>query len=213
MSRLSLAGCVVCVILALGCGQQDGAPTETAAEEAAASPTASGDPPAGVGSGAGGALQAHNRGRVVSATTVGGYTYLEVDVQGTRMWVASSPVQVQPGTEVGWGQFSVMKNFTSKSLNKTFDQILFVDRVVPVGAGQVAATGGKVLSVVSGGGYNYIQVDGTSGSLWIAAPISPVNAGNQITWSGGTTMRNFASPSLDRSFDEILFVGGVRVVE
>ncbi|MBW2273861.1 MAG: hypothetical protein JRG96_11350 [Deltaproteobacteria bacterium] len=144
---------------------------------------------------------------------MGAYTYLEVDVQGTRMWLASSPVQVQPGTEVGWGQFAVMKNFTSKSLNKTFDQILFVNQVVPVDAQQAVASGGKVLSVVNGGGYNYIQVDGASGSLWLAAPISPVSAGNQITWSGGTPMHNFPSPSLNRSFDEILFVGAVRVVE
>lgn len=82
-------------------------------------------------------------GKIVQILQAGGYTYAEVDAGGQKIWIAGGPLQVKEGDSVQWGQFALMRNFASKSLNRTFEQILFVDSWGPVGgaAAQVAPHG------------------------------------------------------------------------
>ena len=69
-----------------------------------------------------------------------------------------------------------------------------------------------MLSVSQSAGYSYIEVETPKGAgTWLAAPMTDVKPGDTVSWSGGSVMRNFSSSSLDRTFDEILFVAGVSV--
>ncbi|MEH6470944.1 MAG: hypothetical protein V7752_06800 [Halopseudomonas sp.] len=159
-----------------------------------------------------------NSGKVISAQNAGGYVYLQVQTHAGERWVAAPQAQIEAGQSVTWSGASVMRGFTSKALNKTFDEIIFAgqvrvteDMAMPVSAAP-AATQGKVISVKSGGGYSFVEVETAGGNKWVAAPQAQVAVGDTISWSGASLMRNFTSASLDQTFDEILFAGGINKV-
>jgi len=155
-----------------------------------------------------------NQGQVVDHVNVPGYSYLEVENNGQRFWVAGNPVQFKQGDIVAWGQAAVMKNFHSKALDRTFDSILFVSEIYdPATQVKVANDNrGKALTVQNAAGYTYIEIKRASGAnVWLAVPETPVNVDDTISWQDGSMMQNFTSKSLNRTFPEILFAGGVTV--
>jgi hypothetical protein len=90
------------------------------------------------------AAAAPTSGKVLQTQQAGGYTYAEVETgNGQKVWIAGAPIQVQAGDSVQWGDFALMQNFTSKTLGRTFEQILFVNTWGPVGgaSAQVAPHG------------------------------------------------------------------------
>ncbi|MDH5618216.1 MAG: hypothetical protein OEZ11_06210 [Gammaproteobacteria bacterium] len=160
-----------------------------------------------------------NRGQVLSSIQVPGYTYIEVRNSGGTVWLAGTPVEVEEGEVIGWGQAAVMRNFRSSALDRVFEEILFVsgvyqgDVVPPHAASTAPATQnlGTVLSTQTAAGYSYIEVESSAGTIvWLAAPQTDVTVGQQIAWHGASRMTNFSSPSLGRTFPEILFVSGVK---
>ncbi len=67
------------------------------------------------------------QGKVLEMMHAAGYTYMNVDTgTGKPMWIAASMMRVKPEQKIKWTDAAVMNNFTSKSLHRTFDQILFV---------------------------------------------------------------------------------------
>lgn len=152
------------------------------------------------------------------------YTYAEVEVQpGTKGWIAGSRIDVKEGDRVEWGGASVMRNFHAASINRTFNEILFVSvwakagtapvataahGILPapsdVGGGALASGSGIAKSVAHGGGYSYVEVEASGQTLWVAAPQTAVKAGDTFKWQGGSEMRNFAAPSLGRQFDRLI---------
>lgn len=162
-----------------------------------------------------------NVGRVVSIAQAGPYSYVEVDQNGRRIWLAGNrTTSLARGGLVRWGDAAVMRNFKSKALNRTFDEVLFVAGIVPANVGQSpqtasaptpAANTGKVLAVMNAAGYSYIEVESEGDRKWLAAPQSTVAVDDTVAWNGGATMQNFNSKSLDRVFDEIDFVDGVTI--
>jgi hypothetical protein len=64
-------------------------------------------------------------GKVLETMDSGGYTYLQVDTGKAQQWVAIPQSSVKIGEEVAYHEGMVMPNFTSKSLNRTFDSIIF----------------------------------------------------------------------------------------
>ncbi|WP_286164337.1 GW dipeptide domain-containing protein [Azoarcus sp. DN11] len=76
-----------------------------------------------------------NTGKVVQLQQGGGYTYAEVETaNGEKVWIAGGQIEVKAGDTVQWGDSAVMTNFASKSLNRTFDRILFVNAWGPAGS-------------------------------------------------------------------------------
>lgn len=65
-------------------------------------------------------------GMVKNVMHAGGYTYMEVDMEGKPMWVAATAMKVKTGDKIQWQDGAMMQNFSSSSLHRTFDQILFV---------------------------------------------------------------------------------------
>lgn len=94
------------------------APAAALAEEKPASPSA---PPAASSSLDGVALQ----GKVLETMNSNGYTYLQVDAAQGKIWVAIPETSVKTGQTVNCKPGMTMHNFTSKTLNRSFEAIVF----------------------------------------------------------------------------------------
>jgi len=71
-----------------------------------------------------------NSGTVRSTEDAAGYTYIELETDaGDIVWLAVPQTEVAVADRVAWQGGSVMMNFESRSLGKTFPEILFVDGV------------------------------------------------------------------------------------
>jgi len=71
-----------------------------------------------------------NVGTVVETMNSGGYTYVLLENNGQRNWAAMAETTVKVGEQVELKQGMVMTNFTSKSLNRTFERIYFTQGLV-----------------------------------------------------------------------------------
>lgn len=72
---------------------------------------------------------------------------------------------------------------------------------------------GTVVATHVAGRYTYIQLaqDPDQKKVWLAAGITAA-VGDRIEYHGGVLMRKFHSETLDKTFDEILFVSTIRKV-
>ena len=68
-------------------------------------------------------------GVVLETMNASDYTYMHIDDNGAKFWVATSQVNVKKGDKVSFVESAMMENFESKSLNRTFKQIMFADKV------------------------------------------------------------------------------------
>lgn len=73
-----------------------------------------------------------SEGVVLSAQDAGGYSYIELKNAGGSVWLAAPATKLKTGDTVRYAGGSVMHNFSSRSLNRTFPEIVFVDRVAVV---------------------------------------------------------------------------------
>lgn len=80
------------------------------------------------------------------------------------------------------------------------------------GANQYPNTG-KVLEVIDTSMYTYMQVSGDKGPVWLAASKTKVAKGQSISYPNGAVMSNFASKSLNRTFDSIIFLDKVEILK
>ncbi len=65
-------------------------------------------------------------GIVVYAETKDQYTYIKLKEDNKEVWLAALPINVAEGDKVEYAGGDVMKDFHSKSMNKTFESIRFV---------------------------------------------------------------------------------------
>jgi hypothetical protein len=70
---------------------------------------------------------------------------------------------------------------------------------------------GEVLEAKDVGSYTYLRLRTAQGDVWAAVSRAPVKPGSKVNVFGAAEMRNFHSPTLDRTFDVIYF--GVLGVE
>jgi hypothetical protein len=119
----------IVALAAAGCQKKEEAPTAAApqaggAPQMPAGAAPGGDPHAGlkpqeIPAGAG------HKGKVLQTMDSGGYTYLEVEENGQKLWVAVMQTPVKVGEVVEFPDSPPMVNFQSKTLKKTFDKIIF----------------------------------------------------------------------------------------
>jgi len=64
-------------------------------------------------------------GKVVETMNSGGYTYACLEKNGKKTWVAMPEMKVAVGQKLSLQPGQVMQKFTSKSLGRTFDSIVF----------------------------------------------------------------------------------------
>lgn len=98
-------------------------------------------------------IAAEHRGVVLDAVTGGGYTYLNIEENGEKFWIAGPQTSVSKGAEVSFSEQLWMPNFTSKALNRTFEKILFVSGVDDgTAGGEAGADEAPVDEIHSGAG-------------------------------------------------------------
>lgn len=69
-------------------------------------------------------------GKVLEVLEVSGYTYVQVDAGSDTVWAAAPSVPVQIGEDVTFSTRMPMRDFYSKSLEREFEVIYFVDRFI-----------------------------------------------------------------------------------
>jgi hypothetical protein len=101
-------------------------------------------------------------GKVIESMDSGGYTYVQIENNGKKTWVAMPKTKVEKGQNITVSPGTEMQNFESKTLKRKFDSIVF--------SGGVIGQGGKGIEKKSPGSKGSavvvtekIQVDKASG--------------------------------------------------
>jgi len=75
------------------------------------------------------------QGKVVEIHNGSGYSFILLDTPAGQHWIATMEIQAKVGDELGFADGNLMYNFPSKSLNRTFDEIIFSSSVIGGAAG------------------------------------------------------------------------------
>lgn len=66
-------------------------------------------------------------GKVIDKIPAKGYTYLQVTENKKDFWIAVPTMEIEIGETVYFSRYMVMEDFRSDNIDKSFDQILFVE--------------------------------------------------------------------------------------
>lgn len=134
MKKTAVVLVALVAFAAAGCKKKEEAapqapPAGMPAQQMPADATHSGDPHAGmkpqqIPTGA-----PTHKGKVVTTMDAAGYTYMEVEEDGKKLWVAIMQTPIKVGDVVEFPDSPPMTNFQSKTLKRTFDQIIFAPAV------------------------------------------------------------------------------------
>lgn len=89
----------------------------------------------------------------------GGYTFLKGEENGNELWIAIREMPVEKGDVYYFSNAMEMKNFESKSLNKTFERILFVNDISKTLSAQKPAGSGDMSGMAVPEGHSKPKVD------------------------------------------------------
>jgi len=136
----SLVGGLALCALVAACGNNQQQQSTSATEPAA---------PAAVTQEAAGQAAANVlAGKVLETMDAGGYTYVHLDMGEKKVWVAMPQTKVNVGDEVKLLYSMTMNNFESKTLGRTFDELIFSSGSAP-GAGPAATSGSETAASFS----------------------------------------------------------------
>ncbi|KKO20864.1 MAG: DNA-binding protein [Candidatus Brocadia sp.] len=99
----------------------------------------------------------------------------------------------------------------TKKLDKTPPEHLYMkekQQAPPVSHQDVSALSGKVVETMNSGGYTYLCIEKDGKKTWAAILETKVAVGQEIALQPGYEMVNFASKTLNRTFDKIIFSTG-----
>ena len=81
---------------------------------------------------------------------------------------------------------------------------------IPAGVGKKA----KVTQTMNSGGYTYVEAADEKGvKTWLALPEIKVKVGDSIEYPDTPPLSNFQSKTLNKTFEKISFIPGVRIVK
>jgi len=113
-------------------------------------------------------------GKVVETMNASGYTYVCVEKSGKKTWVAVPEMKVAVGSKVSFLPGQVMTDFSSKSLNRTFDSIVF-------SGGPATGGGTGVATAVPGGDPSHVGSKANVTSLDKSIKIEKASGANAYT--------------------------------
>jgi PBP1b-binding outer membrane lipoprotein LpoB len=67
-------------------------------------------------------------GKTIETFVAGGFTYVQIATPNGSIWAAGPLTPIKKDDEVSFSRNMLMKNFHSKTLNRDFEAIYFVDR-------------------------------------------------------------------------------------
>jgi len=183
LSRTALSLCLI-------------APTLALAEEKPAAPPA---PAAANASLDGVALQ----GKIVETMNSSGYTYLLLDAAQGQIWVAIPETKIAAGQVVTCAPGMTMKDFTSKTLNRTFAAIVFspgLDAGAPTAASPAAPPADKPAEPgKTGAGFDAALQAESSGK---AAPGDVAEMTGPSTGSAGAVVPSSSDVNVNKAVGE-----------
>ncbi|MCL1980105.1 MAG: DNA-binding protein [Proteobacteria bacterium] len=110
------------------------------------------------------------RGNVLETMNSNGYTYLLLDAAQGKIWVAIPETSVKVGQDLAIVPGMTMFNFTSKTLNRTFERIIFAPGL---DKNSRPATAGEAVQPASGSGFDAAlrtEASGAKGGATLPEP-------------------------------------------
>ena len=165
------------------------------------------------------------------------YTYLHVKEGDSEAWLAAPKMDATIGQTFYFKGGLPMSEFSSKELNRTFKEILFLDNistssVIPEKSNsqpsiqvssiipdsnpentveQSSEDDHNVIAkeVLQTSQYTYILGKEGKNEIWLAAKKMEASVGETYYFKGGLPMTNFESKELKRTFNDILFLDNI----
>lgn len=69
-------------------------------------------------------------GKVLEILDTGGFIFVALDWQGKKVWATVPGVALKVGEVISLDHATMIKNFHSKALNRTFDELIFASSVI-----------------------------------------------------------------------------------
>ncbi len=171
-----------------------------------------------------------NQGTALEVIQAGEYTYINIEKKEGSEWIAVAKINATKGDIIKYSKGSLMKNFHSKSLDRTFPKITFsgaaeIDYKKHPSIEETAAilnipvdqlelpNRGEVISIIPTSNYTYIEVSHNDVNRWLAAPSVELKTGDKVKYADGAVMTNFYSKTLEREFSEVLFIYKIEVID
>lgn len=171
------------------------------------------------------ALADELKGTLKERLDAGGYSYLRIATAKGEVWAAVPQVALEVGKEVAVDVQTEMRDFESKTLKRTWASLIFGTVAgAPAAAPVAMAPGtnpheqglpkttpptptleGKVLETLNAGTYTYLRLETKHGETWAATPTNTVSKGATVRVKNPQPMDGFRSPSLNRTFERIVF--------
>lgn len=151
-------------------------------------------------------------GKVSETFNSGGYTYVHLDSNMGDKWVAIAQTEVAVGEEASFADGQVMKNFHSKSLDRTFDEIIFSAGII--GKGPASSSTGMGASsfadAVQGSGASMGQAE-SPGSSKAIVPFADLKI-EKAASENGYTVNDIYEKSADLNTKKVMVKGQVMKV-
>ena len=126
------------------------------------------------------------RGTVLETMDSGGYTYVLVDTDQDQRWAAAQQTAVSVGDVVQMGAGMPMADFTSKTLDRSFDVLYFIDGLQNLSAPAAAATQGVTAMPeghpATGMPPGHPSVGTAGGTAAADTPVAALEPGQDIAW-------------------------------
>lgn len=139
-------------------------------------------------------------GKVLETMDSGGYTYVLLETEDGKKWVAAPKTTVTVGQSATFAPGMVMRNFKSETLDRTFDEVVFSSGIAGGHMGS-ASSGGDCPSGESKGS----KMGGSSmgmGSMGSSAGMGAMKSSGRVT-----------VPPLDLKIEKAPGVNGYTVAE
>ena len=162
-------------------------------------------------------------GTVIETMNASRYTYIKIRTGQEERWIAVPQTQVQIGAQIMVPDCEEMSNFYSSTLNRTFEKIYFAREIRPHTGAQGRSNGsgdpppaqdiltGTIIETTNVQRYTYILIQTKKDKVWVATEKCEANLGEKISVPVNMPMKNFRSPTLNRTFETIYFTGVIRV--
>jgi hypothetical protein len=117
------------------------------------------------------------RGTVLETMNAGGYTYVLMETGEEQRWVAGREIPLKVGDVVQSTQGAAMPDFESKSLNRTFDVVYFVDRLENMSVAAMPE-GHPEIPMPEG----HPSIDGAAEVMSADVSVAELKEGQDIAW-------------------------------
>ncbi len=122
-------------------------------------------------------------GTVAEIIAAAGYTYVAIDVDGKKVWAAGPEATFKVGDKIGFSMKMPIANFQSRSLERTFDKIYFVDGFITEGGALSDKSSKMSLSHASSGGMPnapHAKTQATEATGKVSVNIKKIEGGKDI---------------------------------